>query len=133
MKKKKKGQSGSKEGSCNNFDHEGYRELVQDKEKREYLLHVPKSYDSSQPCPLVINYHGFGDCASDYAANVGNALRFNAAATKNKFLVAYPQAAFREKGAPLLGTGRQRQRKYSDERHILHEADDCGHQADAQH
>ena len=97
--KKKKRQSGSKEGSCNNFDHEGYRELVQDKEKREYLLHVPKSYDSSQPCPLVINYHGFGDCASDYAANVGNILEFNAAATKNRFVVAYPQAAFREKGA----------------------------------
>ena len=29
---------------------------------REYILHVPSGYDAAVPHPLVIVYHGFGDC-----------------------------------------------------------------------
>lgn len=89
----------SKESGTKNSDHEDYRALVENGEKREYLLHVPPDYDNSKSYPLVINYHGFGDNASDYATNIGEFLKFNETAEKNKFLVAYPQAVFREKGA----------------------------------
>ena len=55
----------SKEFGTKNSDHEDYRALVENGEKREYLLHVPSNYDDSKSYPLVINYHGFGDNASD--------------------------------------------------------------------
>ena len=38
---------------------------------REYILHVPSGYDAAVPHPLVIVYHGFGDCAADWAEAVG--------------------------------------------------------------
>lgn len=83
---------------CNNSDHDGYRTLVVGSETREYILHVPSSYDSNTSTPLVINYHGFGDCASNFANSIGDTYDFNSTADANNFLVAYPQGAFREKG-----------------------------------
>jgi len=86
------------EKSCENSDHENYRTIELDSETREYILHVPSSYDGNTSSPLVINFHGFGDCASTYATNVGASLGLNLVADDNNFLVVYPQAAFREKG-----------------------------------
>lgn len=63
--------------------------------QREYILHIPSNYDASNPTPLVINLHGFGDCASDYAESVGEFYGFNALADEQTFIVAYPQGAYR--------------------------------------
>lgn len=36
------------------------RALTVDGLKRTYVVHVPKSYDGSQPCPVVLVFHGGG-------------------------------------------------------------------------
>jgi polyhydroxybutyrate depolymerase len=97
--KKSRWESDSQESGCDNSSQKGFRKLIENGKQREYILHVPSTYDRSQAHPLVINFHGFGDCASDYAENIGQALGFNSTAKENNFLVVYPQAAFREKGA----------------------------------
>ena len=72
-----------KDSECRNSDHEGYRTIVQYSETREYILHVPASYDSDRPTPLVINFHGFGACASGYLKNIGDFHKFNSTADTN--------------------------------------------------
>ena len=98
-KKKAEMKSYTDGNDCGNSTAPGYHSIVIDDEKREYLLHVPKSYDSARAYPLVINFHGFGDCAKNYSESIGVTLGFNKTASENGFLVAYPQAILREKGA----------------------------------
>jgi len=62
---------------------------------REYVLHVPTSYDSGIASPLVINLHGFGDCATDFAESVGGFYNFEDLANEENIIVAYPQGAYR--------------------------------------
>ena len=59
-----------KEYKCINSDHPGYTKIEQDSAVREYILHVPSSYERKTPCPLIINFHGYGGCASNFAKNV---------------------------------------------------------------
>ena len=33
---------------------------------REYVLYIPDSYDGVSTIPLVLNFHGFGESASDF-------------------------------------------------------------------
>ena len=44
---------------------------------------------------MLINFHGFGGCASQFSANVGD---LHTVANSNNFLVAYPQGITRTKG-----------------------------------
>lgn len=60
--------------------------LVSSGERREYLLYVPKSYDSANPVPLVINIHGF----SQWPANQAAVSRWNELADEQGFIVVYP-------------------------------------------
>jgi polyhydroxybutyrate depolymerase len=109
-KKEWDGGTKGKGSGSRNARYKGYRSLVEGSKKREYILHVPASYDKTKPTPLVINFHGFGGRASDYAEEVGVRFDLNEIADENGFLVAYPQAAFREKGANYWepgDTGRQ--------------------------
>ncbi len=62
---------------------------------REYILHVPQNYDASIPSPLIINLHGFGDCASDYSKLIGEFYNFNELADEENIILAYPQGAYR--------------------------------------
>ncbi len=62
---------------------------------REYILYIPENYDESTSTPLVINMHGFGDCASNYAESIGQFYKFNELADEENFIVAYPQGAYR--------------------------------------
>lgn len=82
-----------------NLDHPGFNSMVQvidgDTIYREYILHIPANYDPNIPTALLINYHGFGDCASYYAWDVGDFFGLNAFADDKNFIVAYPQAAYR--------------------------------------
>ena len=93
---------GDKEYICINSDHPGYKTIEQGAVAREYILHVPSSYDSNTPCPLIINFHGYGGCASYFSNDVGD---LNLLANSEKFIVAYPQAVVREKGAAYWDPG----------------------------
>lgn len=62
---------------------------------RECVLHVPQNYDESIPSPLIINLHGFGDCASEYSKLIGEFYNFNELANEENIIVAYPQGAYR--------------------------------------
>ena len=86
-------------GECNNSSHSGFRTVVRAGETREFILQVPASYDASNPTPLVINFHGFGGCAADYANFVGNYYGLNDLADSENFIVAYPQGVARAKGS----------------------------------
>ena len=87
-----------------NCEHPGYRSFSEtypttggdgETVSREYILHVPAGYDPAEAVPLVIVYHGFGDCASYWEEYLGQGLGFNALADEEGFLVAYPQGAYR--------------------------------------
>ncbi len=89
----------------NNSDHAGYQSFSDGNVTREYIIYVPTSYDNNNPTPLLINYHGWGDCAADWAETVGDFYSLNALADSENFLVAYPQGVIREKEAPEWDPG----------------------------
>jgi polyhydroxybutyrate depolymerase len=60
--------------------------LVSAGERREYLLHVPASYDSARPTPLVISLHGF----AEWPAHQAQISRWNDLADEQGFVVVYP-------------------------------------------
>jgi polyhydroxybutyrate depolymerase len=63
--------------------------IVSSGEKREYLLHVPGSYDRSRPTPLVISMHGAGG----WPAQQRNLSGWSRLAESQGFLVVYPSGA----------------------------------------
>lgn len=63
-------------------------DLTVGREMRDYILHVPKSYDRDRPTPLVILLHGHGARAQTFERSTG----MSGNADKNGFIVAYPQA-----------------------------------------
>jgi polyhydroxybutyrate depolymerase len=60
--------------------------FVSSGEQREYLLHVPKSYDRTRPTPLVISLHG----AALYGAAQKEISQWNRVADAEGFIVVYP-------------------------------------------
>ncbi len=60
--------------------------IVSGGEQREYLLHVPESYDRTMPTPLVISFHA----AMTWPALQMNITRWNKVADENGFIVVYP-------------------------------------------
>lgn len=54
--------------------------------EREYLLHVPRSYNPANPTPLVITIHGF----AEWPAHVMHISGWNTMSDQAGFLVAYP-------------------------------------------
>lgn len=60
--------------------------IVSSGEKREYLLYVPRSYDSTRPTPLVISMHA----AMNWPAYQMKVTEWNKSADENGFIVVYP-------------------------------------------
>jgi polyhydroxybutyrate depolymerase len=60
--------------------------LVSSGERREYLVHVPESYDPARPTPLVISMHGAGM----WPVAQMEMSRWNEVADEHGFLVVYP-------------------------------------------
>jgi polyhydroxybutyrate depolymerase len=54
--------------------------------EREYILHVPRSYDAKTPVPLIISMHGAGG----WAAQQRDLSGWNRLADENGFIVVYP-------------------------------------------
>ncbi len=65
--------------------------LIVDGLERSYILHVPNSYDGSQPAPLVLNFHGGGGDA----VNQWRVSGFNQLADEEGFIVVYPNGTGR--------------------------------------
>ena len=42
------------------------RRIEVEGETREYLIHIPDSYDSTKSVPIVLNFHGFGGSVSEF-------------------------------------------------------------------
>jgi len=63
---------------------------------REFILHVPTSYDRTKPAPLVIMLHGFGGTGLNAAKETG----WSDKADKESFLVAYPEATRPDNSVP---------------------------------
>ena len=71
------------------FYFEIYRsngEVLTSGKRRNYLLHVPKTYQSNRPTPLVICFHGF----AEWPAHVMRLSHWNKLADEFGFLVVYP-------------------------------------------
>lgn len=90
---------------CGNQSMEGFQTLEQNGATREYILYVPSTVPDDSKLPLLINFHGYGDCAKDYAETIGELYGLNDLAAEAGFLVAYPQAMVREKGDPYWEPG----------------------------
>jgi len=60
--------------------------LMVNGEKRTYIIHIPESYDTSIPTPLVLVLHGGGGNAK----NIMNVTGFNEKSDKEGFIVVYP-------------------------------------------
>lgn len=56
--------------------------------KRAYDLHVPSSYNSQKPIPLVLAFHGVGASGKEMAKMTG----FSQLAEQSGFIVVYPDA-----------------------------------------
>jgi len=58
-------------------------------ESREYILYIPDSYDGVSTIPLVLNFHGFGESASDFLNNAD----MRTVSESNTFILVYPQGS----------------------------------------
>lgn len=56
---------------------------------REYVLYIPNSYDGTSAVPILFNFHGFGDNASDYMNNAD----MRTVAESDTFILVYPQGS----------------------------------------
>ena len=71
------------------------RSLEVHKRTRTYLVYVPKSYDATNPVPLILAFHGGGSNAEQMVRFCG----LNELADKAGFLVVYPNGTGRVKTA----------------------------------
>ena len=69
-----------------NFADRTNGRLVSSGQKREYLIHIPESYNPKEPVPLVINIHGF----AQWPANQAKVSQWNQLADEENFIVVYP-------------------------------------------
>jgi polyhydroxybutyrate depolymerase len=61
--------------------------IEHDGRSREYLIHVPSSYENNQPVALLISFHGYGNTANE----IMELSKLNDIADTNNFIVVYPQ------------------------------------------
>ena len=61
--------------------------IEHDGKSREYLIHVPSSYENNQPLALLISFHGYGNTANE----IMELSKLNDLADTNNFIVVYPQ------------------------------------------
>ena len=61
--------------------------ITHDGGTREYIIHIPPTYDGSASVPLVLCFHGYTSSAN----TIMNYSGFNARSDVNNFIIAYPQ------------------------------------------
>jgi len=60
--------------------------IIHDDLVRDYIIHIPSSYDNKFPIPLVLCFHGYGGTASGISYT-----NFNDVSDTANFIVVYPQ------------------------------------------
>ena len=45
------------------------RKIEVEGEIREYLIHIPDSYDTTKSVPVMMNFHGFGGTVGEFINN----------------------------------------------------------------
>ena len=73
--------------SC--YSNTNAQTIVHDGINRVYVLYIPNSYDGTSAVPVLFNFHGFGDNASDYMNNAD----MRAVAESDTFILVYPQGS----------------------------------------
>ena len=73
--------------SC--YSNTNAQTIVHDGINREYVLYIPNSYDGTSAVPVLFNFHGFGDNASDYMNNAD----MRTVAESDTFILVYPQGS----------------------------------------
>jgi len=68
----------------------GSETILHDGLTREYILHVPESYDGSNPVPLMFSFHGFGGSALSFQ----NTTNMKPISDSEGFILVYPQGAY---------------------------------------
>ena len=71
------------------YSNNNAQSIVHDGLNREYVLHIPNSYDGTSSVPLMLNFHGFGGSASDYMQEADMRLLAEA----DTFILIYPQGS----------------------------------------
>lgn len=74
--------------------------LVHQKLKREYVVHVPKSYQPKQKSAVILNFHGGGGNAANQIAQS----QMNTAADQDGYIVVYPEGTGKTLLGKLFGT-----------------------------
>jgi polyhydroxybutyrate depolymerase len=95
----------TKDDTCTNDSQAGYTTLEHNGIERAYIVYTPATYNRNRPMPIVLNFHGFGGCASQHMSTAD----MRAVADSDTFLLVYPQGASLN-GSPhwnpsLLGGG----------------------------
>ena len=71
------------------YSNTNARTIVHDGINREYILYIPNSYDGTSAVPLMLNFHGFGDNASDFM----NYADMRPLSESDTFILVYPQGS----------------------------------------
>ncbi len=71
----------------NFFFNQNSEIFIHDGIEREYLLHIPESYDTTSSYPLVFNFHGFGGYASEFIEET----QMLETSESQNFILVYPQ------------------------------------------
>ena len=66
------------------------RNIEVEGETREYLIHIPNSYDTTKSVPIVMNFHGFSQSVSDYIIEAD----MRSLAESDTFILIYPQGSY---------------------------------------
>ena len=82
-----------KDGNINHsescYSNTNAQTIVHDGINRAYILYIPNSYSGTSAVPLMLNFHGFGDSASDYM----NYADMRSLAESDTFILVYPQGS----------------------------------------
>ena len=73
--------------SC--YSNTNIQSIFHNGKSREYILYIPDSYDGASTIPLVLNFHGFGESASDFMNNAD----MRTVSELNTFILIYPQGS----------------------------------------
>jgi polyhydroxybutyrate depolymerase len=63
------------------------KSIVHDNLQRDYIIHIPNSYNSNIPIPLVFCFHGY----TSYASTIMSYTNFNFVSDTAGFIIVYPQ------------------------------------------
>ena len=73
--------------SC--YSNSNIQSIFNNGKSREYILYIPDSYDGASTIPLVLNFHGFGESASEFM----NKTDMRTVSESNTFILVYPQGS----------------------------------------